>query len=43
MAAALRRSGADIGPGVDTNAVRATGRVELLGGGVAVGEIRACF
>ena len=41
MAAALRRSGVDTEPGVDTDAVRATGRVELLGGGVPVGEIRA--
>ena len=43
MAAALRRSGVDTEPGVDTEAVRATGRVELLGGGVPVGEIRATF
>ena len=43
MAAALSRSGADTGPGVDTDAVRATGRVDLLGGGVPVGVIRACF
>ena len=41
MAAALRRSGVDTEPGVDTDAVHATGRVELLGGGVPVGEIRA--
>jgi L-asparaginase II len=41
MAAALRRSGVDTEPGVDTDAVRATGHVELLGGGVPVGEIRA--
>ena len=38
MAAALSRSGADIGPGVDTDAVRATGRVDVLGGGVPVGR-----
>jgi L-asparaginase II len=43
MAAALRRSGADTGPDVDTDAVRATGQVDLLGGGVPVGAIRACF
>jgi L-asparaginase II len=43
MAAALNRSGADIGPDVDTEAVRATGQVDLLGGGVPVGAIRACF
>ena len=43
MAAALRRSGVDTEPGVDTEAVDATGRVELLGGGVPVGEIRATF
>ena len=40
MAAALRRSKVDTEPGVDTEAVRATGRLELLGGGVPVGEIR---
>ena len=43
MAAALRRSGVDTEPGIDTDAVHATGRVELLGGGVPVGEIRATF
>ena len=43
MAAALRRSGVHTEPGVDTEAVNATGRVELLGGGVPVGEIRATF
>jgi L-asparaginase II len=41
MAAALRRSKVDTEPGVDTDAVRATGQVDLLGGGVPVGEIRA--
>ncbi len=41
MAEALRRSGADTGPGVDTDAVRGTGALPLLGGGVPVGEIRA--
>jgi L-asparaginase II len=43
MAAALSRSGVDVEPGVDTEAVRATGYVPLLGGGEPVGEIRACF
>ncbi len=43
MAEALRRSGIDTGPGVDTEAVRRTGQVALLGGGEPVGEIRACF
>ncbi|MDO9494905.1 MAG: asparaginase [Nocardioides sp.] len=41
MAAALRRSGVDVDPGVDGDALRRTGVVELLGGGVSVGEIRA--
>ena len=43
MAEALRRSGVDVEPGVDTEAVLATGYVPLLGGGEVVGEIRACF
>jgi len=43
MAEALRRSGVDEEPGVDTAAVRGTGVVELLGGGVRVGEIRASY
>jgi L-asparaginase II len=43
MAHALRRSGIDTGPGVDTEAVRRTGQVPMLGGGEPVGEIRACF
>jgi L-asparaginase II len=43
MAEALRRSGILDEPGVDADAVRRTGVVELLGGGVPVGEIRACF
>ena len=43
MAEALRRSGVLDEPGVDAEAVRRTGVVELLGGGVPVGEIRACF
>ncbi len=41
MAAALARSGVDQEPGVDGDAVRRTGLLELLGGGVPVGEIRA--
>lgn len=41
MAAALRRSGVDVEPGVDTDAVHATGVHELLGGGVPVGVVRA--
>ncbi len=43
MAAALRRSGVDTEPGIDADAVRATGQVPLLGGGVPVGEVRATF
>ncbi|MDP2773914.1 MAG: asparaginase [Nocardioides sp.] len=43
MAAALRRAGVDAEPGVDGEALRRTGVVELLGGGVPVGEIRALF
>ncbi len=43
MARALERSGVDVEDGVDTEAVRATGKVSLLGGGLPVGEIRACF
>jgi L-asparaginase II len=43
MAAALRRAGVDTEPGVDGEALRRTGLVELLGGGVPVGEIRAVF
>jgi L-asparaginase II len=43
MAAALQRSGIDQEPGVDGEAVRRTGELPLLGGGVQVGEIRACF
>jgi L-asparaginase II len=43
MAAALHRSKVDTEPGVDTDAVHATGRVDVLGGGVAVGGIRATF
>ena len=43
MAAALRRSKVDTEPGVDTAAVRATGQVDVLGGGIPVGEIRATY
>lgn len=43
MAEALRRSGVDSEPGVDGDAVRRTGRLELLGGGRPVGEIRAAW
>lgn len=41
MAALLERLGVDTEPGVDTDAVRGTGRHVLLGGGRPVGEIRA--
>jgi L-asparaginase II len=43
MAEALRRSGVLAEPGVDADAVAGTGRLELLGGGKPVGEIRAAF
>jgi L-asparaginase II len=43
MAAALARSGVDTEPGIDTAAVRATGLVQLFGGGAPVGQIRAVF
>lgn len=43
MAEALRRSGLLDEAGVDAAAVAATGRLELLGGGRPVGEIRAAF
>jgi L-asparaginase II len=43
MAEALRRSGVLDEPGVDGEAVRRTGVVELLGGGRPVGAIRALF
>jgi L-asparaginase II len=43
MAEALRRSGLLEEAGVDADAVRRTGVVELLGGGSVVGEIRACY
>jgi hypothetical protein len=41
MAAALCRSGVDREPGVDGAALRRTGDVPLLGGGLRVGEVRA--
>jgi len=41
MAALLERLGVDVEDGVHTEAVRATGRAPVLGGGVPVGEIRA--
>jgi L-asparaginase II len=41
MAAALQRSGVDAEPGVDGEALRATGVHRLLGGGEPVGEVRA--
>ncbi|RYB94605.1 asparaginase [Nocardioides oleivorans] len=43
MAEALRRSGVLAEDGVDAAAVEGTGRLDLLGGGKPVGEIRACF
>jgi L-asparaginase II len=43
MAETLRRAGVLDDPGVDAEAVRRTGVVELLGGGRPVGEIRAVF
>ncbi len=43
MAEALRRSGVLGERGVDAAAVEATGRLDLLGGGKPVGEIRAAF
>ncbi len=43
MAEALRRSGIDVEPGVDTDAVHATGVSVLLGGGEPVGVVRAAF
>ncbi len=41
MAAALARSGVDLEPGVDTEAVRSTGLHQLLGGGEPVGWVTA--
>ncbi len=43
MAEALRRSGVLADDGVDVDAVEATGRLDLLGGGRPVGVIRAAF
>ena len=43
MAAALERLGVPDEPGVDADAVRRTGVVELLGGGRPVGSVRAVF
>jgi L-asparaginase II len=43
MTAALRRMGVPDEEGVDGDAVRRTGVVELLGGGRPVGEIRSTF
>ena len=43
MAAALERSGVLTESWVDAEAARATGRAPLLGGGVPVGELRACL
>ncbi|QNN53948.1 asparaginase [Nocardioides mesophilus] len=43
MAAALSRLGVDDVPGADLEAVAATGRLDLLGGGRVVGSIRALF
>jgi L-asparaginase II len=43
MAAALRGMGVDLEPGVDGEAVRATGNAPILGGGVPVGELRPTF
>ena len=42
MAALIERTGGLDRPGVDAEAVRATGRAPLLGGPELVGEIRAC-
>ena len=43
MAAALERLGVPDEPGVDAEAVRRTGVVELFGGGRPVGSVRAVF
>ena len=43
MAAALERMGVTAADGVDGDAVRRTGVLELLGGGRPVGQIRASF
>lgn len=41
MAALLQHLGADVGEGVDTDAVRRTGTAPVRGGGRVIGEIRA--
>ena len=43
MARALTRLGVDADPGVDGDALRRTGVVELFGGGEPVGDLRAAF
>ena len=43
MARALSRAGVDTEDSIDAAALRETGRVLLMGGGVPVGEIRAVF
>ncbi len=43
MAAALRRMGVDHEPGVDAEALNATGTVPVYGGGEPVGELRPTF
>lgn len=43
MAEALRRSGVDREAGVDGDVLTEIGELSLLGGGLPVGEIRACF
>ena len=43
MAEALRRDGVPTEDGVDAEALAATGRVPVLGGGEPVGEVRAAF
>ncbi len=43
MAAALRRMGVDREPGVDADALNATGIVPVYGGGEPVGELRPTF
>jgi L-asparaginase II len=43
MAAALQRLGVDREPGVDGDALRETGVVQIAGGGRPVGSIRPCF
>jgi len=43
MAHALERAGVLAEPGVDAEAVRGTGRYDVLGGGSPVGELRATY